>query len=73
VFLNVISILRNSYFVEFYTKNEAMRTCVFISIESEFKRTYLAIIVYNKYLKIISLINLKLIPIEGYKLLVIFS
>jgi len=73
VFLNIISILYNSYFVEFYTENEAMRAYVFVSIELELKRTRLAIIVYNKYLKIISSIDLKLIPIKGYKLLVIFS
>jgi len=50
-----------------------MRAYVLISIESELKRTCLAIIVYNKYLKIIGLIDLELVPIEGYKLLVIFS
>jgi hypothetical protein len=33
----------------------------------------LAIIVYNKYLKIIGLIGLELIPIKGYKFLVIVS
>ena len=71
--LNVISILYDSYFIEFYTKNEAMRAYVFISIELELKRTYLAIIIYNKYLKIIGSIDLKLVPIKGYKLLVIFS
>jgi len=73
VSLNIISILRNSYFVEFYTENEAMRAYILISIESELERIRLAIIVYNKYLKIIGSIDLKLIPIEGYKLLVIFS
>jgi len=73
VFLNVISILYNNYFVEFYTENKAIRAYVFISIESELKRIRLAIIVYNKYLKIIGLIDLKLIPIKGYKLLVTFS
>jgi len=73
VFLNVISILYNNYFIEFYTENEAIRAYILISIELELKRTYLAIIIYNKYLKIIGLIDLKLIPIKGYKLLVIFS
>jgi len=73
VSLNVISILRDSYFIEFYTENEAIRAYVLISIELELKRTRLAIIIYNKYLKIIGLIDLELIPIEGYKLLVIFS
>jgi len=73
VFLNIISILYDSYFIEFYTENEAIRAYVFISIESELKRTRFATIIYNKYLKIIGLIDLKLIPIEGYKLLVIFS
>jgi len=73
VFLNIISILYNNYFIEFYTKDEAIRAYVLISIELELKRTRLAIIVYNKYLKIIGLIDLKLISIEGYKLLVIFS
>jgi hypothetical protein len=73
VFLNVISILRDSYFVEFHAKNEAIRAYVFISIELELKRIRLATIIYNKYLKIIGLIDLKLIPIKGYKFLVIFS
>jgi len=50
-----------------------MRAYILISIESELERTRLAIIIYNKYLKIIGSIDLKLIPIEGYKLLVIFS
>jgi hypothetical protein len=73
VFLNIISILRDGYFIEFYAKDKAIRAYVLISIELELKRTYLAIIVYNKYLKIIGLIGLKLIPIKGYKFLVIFS
>ena len=73
MFLNIISILYNNYFVEFYTKDEAIRAYILISIELELKRTRLAIIVYNKYLKIIGLIDLKLIFIKGYKLLVIFS
>jgi len=73
VSLNVISILYDSYFVEFYTENEAIRAYVLISIELELKRIRLAIIIYNKYLKIIGSIDLELIPIEGYKLLVIFS
>jgi hypothetical protein len=50
-----------------------MRAYILISIELELKRTRLAIIVRNKYLKIIGLIDLKLIPIKGYKFLVIFS
>ena len=73
MFLNIISILRDSYFIEFYAKDEAIRAYVLISIELELKRTCLATIIYNKYLKIIGLIDLKLISIEGYKLLVIFS
>jgi hypothetical protein len=73
VFLNIISILRDSYFIEFYTKDEAIRAYVLISIESELKRIYLIIIICNKYLKIIGSIDLKLISIKGYKLLVIFS
>jgi hypothetical protein len=73
VFLDVISILRDSYFIEFYAENEAIRAYVLISIESELKRTRLATIIYDKYLKIIGSIDLELIPIEGYKLLVIFS
>ena len=64
--LNVISILYDSYFVEFYTKDEAIRAYILISIELELKKTRLTIIIYNKYLKIIGLINLKLIPIKGY-------
>jgi hypothetical protein len=73
VFLNVINILRNNCFIEFHTKNEAIRAYVFISIESELKRTHLTTIICNEYLKIIGLIYLELVPIEGYKLLVIFS
>jgi hypothetical protein len=73
VFLNIISILRDSYFIEFYTKDEAIRAYILISIELELKRTCLTTIIRNKYLKIIGLIDLKLVSIEGYKLLVIFS
>ena len=73
MFLNIISILYNNYFIEFYTKDKAIRAYILISIELELKRTRLTIIVYNKYLKIIGLIDLKLVSIEGYKLLVIFS
>ena len=73
MFLNIISILRNSYFIEFYTEDEAIRAYILISIELELKRIRLAIIIYNKYLKIISLIDLKLVSIEGYKFLVIFN
>jgi len=73
VSLNVISILYNSYFIEFYTENEAIRAYVLISIELELKRTCLAIIICNKYFKIIGLIDFELVPIEGYKLLVTFS
>jgi hypothetical protein len=50
-----------------------MRAYILTSIESELKRTRLTTIIYNKYLKVIGSINLKLIPIEGYKLLVTFS
>jgi hypothetical protein len=50
-----------------------MRAYVFISIESELERTRLAMIIYNKHLKIIGLIDLELVPIKGYKFLVIFS
>ena len=73
MFLNIINILRDNYFIEFYTKDKVIRAYILIFIELELKKTYLTIIIYNKYLKIIGLINLKLIPIEGYKLLVIFS
>jgi hypothetical protein len=73
VFLNIINILRNNYFIEFYTKDKAIRAYILISIELELKKTRLTMIIYNKYLKIISLISLKLIPIKGYKFLVIFS
>ena len=73
MFLNIISILRDSCFIEFYAKDEAIRAYILISIESELERTCLAIIICNKYLKIISLIDLELVSIEGYKFLVIFS
>jgi hypothetical protein len=73
VFLNIISILRNSYFIEFYAEDEAIRAYILISIELELKRTRLATIIRDKYLKIIGLIGLELIPIKGYKFLVIFS
>jgi hypothetical protein len=73
VFLNIISILRDNYFIDFYTKDKAIRAYVLISIELELKRTRLITIIHNKYLKIIGLISLKLIPIKGYKFLVTFS
>ena len=73
MFLNIVSILYNSYFVEFYTENEAIRAYILISIELELKRIRLIIIICDKYLKIIGLIDLKLVPIKGYKFLVIFS
>ena len=73
MFLNIISILYNSYFIEFYTKDEAIRAYILISIELELKRTCFTTIICDKYLKIIGLIDFKLISIEGYKLLVIFS
>jgi hypothetical protein len=49
-----------------------MRAYIIISIELELKRIHFTIIIYNKYLKVISLIDLKLVFIKGYKLLVIF-
>jgi hypothetical protein len=73
VFLDIISILHDSYFIEFHAKDEAMRAYILISIESELKKTCLATIIRNKYLKIIGLIDLKLVPIKGYKFLVIFN
>jgi hypothetical protein len=73
VFLDIISILYNSYFIEFYTKDKAMRAYILISIELELERTHLATIICDKYLKIIGLIGLELVPIKGYKFLVIFS
>jgi hypothetical protein len=73
VFLDIISILYDSYFIEFHAKDEAIRAYVLIFIELELKRTCLATIVRNKHLKIIGLIDLKLISIKGYKLLVTFS
>jgi hypothetical protein len=73
VFLNIISILYNSCFIEFYTEDEAIRAYILIFIELELKRTRLAIIIHDKYLKIIGLIGLELILIKGYKFLVIFS
>jgi hypothetical protein len=73
VFLNIISILHDNYFIEFYAEDKAIRAYILISIELELERTRLAIIIRNKYLKIIGLIGLELIPIKGYKFLVIFS
>ena len=73
MFLNIISILYDSCFIEFHTKDEVIRAYILISIKLELKRTCLAMIIYNKYLKIIGLIDLKLVSIEGYKLLVTFS
>jgi hypothetical protein len=73
VFLNIISILCDSYFIEFHTEDEAIRAYILISIKLELERTCLAIIIYNKHLKIIGLISLELVPIKGYKFLVIFS
>jgi hypothetical protein len=59
---------RTHYSILLYSFNTLL-----ISIESELKRTRLAMIIYNKYLKIIGLISLKLIPIKGYKFLSTFS
>jgi hypothetical protein len=73
VFLNIISILYDSCFIEFYTKDEVIRAYILIFIELELEKTCLATIICNKYLKIISLINLKLVLIKSYKFLVIFS
>jgi hypothetical protein len=73
VFLDIISILCDSCFIEFYAKDKAIRAYVLISIELELERTRLATIVRDKYLKIIGLIGLELVPIKGYKFLVIFS
>ena len=73
MFLNIISILYDSCFIEFHTKDEVIRAYILISIELELKRTRLTTIIRDKYLKIISSIDLKLISIEGYKLLVTFS
>jgi hypothetical protein len=73
VFLNIISILRDDYFIEFHAKDEAIRAYILISIESELKRTRLTTIIRNKHLKIIGLIGLELVLIKGYKFLVTFS
>jgi hypothetical protein len=73
MFLNIIRILSNSYFIEFYTKDEAIRANILIPIESELERMRFTIIISNKYFKIISLIDLKSVPIKGYKLLVALS
>ena len=73
LFLNIVYILYKSYFIKFYTKNKAIKANILIFIEPEFKRMHFAIIIYNKYLKIIGLIDLKSISIKDYKFLVIFS
>ena len=59
--------------MEFYTKDKAIRANIFISIEPELKRMRFTIIIYNKYLKIIGLIDLKSVSIKDYKFLLIFS
>ena len=73
LFLNIINILSNSYFIEFYIKDKAISTNVLIFIKPKPKRTRLAIIINNKDFKVTSSINLKLVFIKGYKLLIIFS
>ena len=73
LFLNIIYILYKNYFIEFYIKNKAIKANILILIEPELKRTRFTIIIYNKYLKIISLIDLKSISIKDYKFLIIFS
>ena len=73
LFLNIISILSDSCFIEFYAKDEAISANVLISIEPELKQIRLVIIIDNKDFKVISPIDLKLVLIKGYKLLIIFS
>jgi hypothetical protein len=73
MFLNIISILSNSYFIEFHTKDKAIRANILIPIELELKWMHFTIIINNKYFKIISLIDLKSIPIKGYKLLIVLN
>jgi hypothetical protein len=72
-FLNIIRILSNSYFIEFYTEDEAIRANILAPIELELERTRFTTIISNKYFKIVSLIDLKSVPIKGYKLLVALS
>jgi hypothetical protein len=73
LFFNIVYILYKGYFIKFYTKDKAIRANILISIEPELERIYFAIIIYNKYFKIISLIDLKSVFIKDYKFLVIFS
>jgi hypothetical protein len=73
LFLNIVYILYKGYFIKFHTENEAIRANILISIEPELERTRFTTIIYNKYLKIIGLIDLKSVSIKGYKFLVIFS
>jgi hypothetical protein len=73
IFLDIIRILSNSCFIEFHTEDKAIRANVLVSIESELERTRFATIISNKYFKIISSIDLKSVPVKGYKLLVALS
>ena len=73
LFLNIVYILYKGYFIEFHTKDEAIRANILISIEPELKRMRFATIICNKYLKIIGSIDFKSISIKGYKFLIIFS
>jgi hypothetical protein len=62
----MIYILYKSYFIIFYIKNKIIRINIFIFIELELKNIYFIIIIYNKYFKVINLINLKSIFIKDY-------
>jgi hypothetical protein len=73
LFLNIVYILYKGCFIEFHAKDEAIRANILISIEPELERTRFAIIIYNKYLKIIGSIDLESVSIKNYKFLVIFS
>ena len=69
----MIYILYKNYFIKFYIKNKIIKANIFIFIKPEFKRIYFIIIIYNKYFKVIGLIDLKSIPIKDYEFLVIFN
>jgi hypothetical protein len=73
LFLDIVYILYKDCFIKFHTEDKAIRANILISIEPELERIYFAIIICNKYLKIIGLIDLKSVSIKGYKFLVIFN
>jgi hypothetical protein len=73
IFLNIIYILYNKFFIKFYIKNKIINIYILIIIKLKLKRIYYVIVTYNKNFKIINIINFKFIIIKDYKFLIIFN